>query len=112
MWFGGFSKLSRLFGGFLFFFAFFASQGFLWLFNSLRRSGSVPPPERVYNSNCKQKVGRGQHMANTVNMHVSVVGRGGVMRVGPCSVWLCGWVRGRVRGYVARGGSGGPGGGQ
>ena len=38
-------------------------------------------------------------------MHVSVVGRGGVMHVGPCSVWLRGWVRGMVRGYVARGGS-------
>ena len=44
-------------------------------------------------------------------MHVSVVGRGGVMRVGPCSVWIRGRVRGMVRGCVARGGSGGPGGG-
>eukprot|EP00966_Prymnesium_polylepis_P225174 5207992-Prymnesium_polylepis.1 len=41
-------------------------------------------------------------------MHMSVVGRGGVMRVGPCSVWLRGWVRGRVRGRAARGRSGGP----
>eukprot|EP00966_Prymnesium_polylepis_P124154 2870890-Prymnesium_polylepis.1 len=32
------------------------------------------------------------------------------MRVGPCSVWLRGWVRGRVLGRAARGGSGGPGG--